>query len=90
MNESMTRREQVEKLAEEFAERYRHGERPSVEDYVAAHPEYAAEIRELFPAPAAAGGKGPGIPLDDILHVKQLVGRLGAGLAHALIDAFAR
>jgi hypothetical protein len=45
---------------------------------------------EAAPAPAAAGGKVPGIPPDDILYVKQLVGRLGAGQVHALIDAFAR
>jgi serine/threonine protein kinase/WD40 repeat protein len=50
MNESASKREQVERLAEEFAERYRNGERPAVGDYVAAYPEYAAEIQELFPA----------------------------------------
>jgi hypothetical protein len=38
------------------------------------------------PAPATGGG---GIPLEDILAVKNLVGRLGAGPLHALIDAFA-
>jgi hypothetical protein len=42
------------------------------------------------PAPAAAGGKGPGISLENILYVKDLVGRLGAGPASALVDAFAR
>ncbi len=37
-------------LADEFLERYRRGERPSPEEYVARAPELAAEIRELFPA----------------------------------------
>jgi hypothetical protein len=37
-------------LAEEFLERRRNGELPSIEDYVAAHPDHAEEIRELFPA----------------------------------------
>jgi eukaryotic-like serine/threonine-protein kinase len=37
-------------LAEEFAERYRRGERPSLEEYVDRLPEMANEIREMFPA----------------------------------------
>src|SRR3954462_4838167 len=37
-------------LAEEFADRYRRGERPSPEEYAARHPELAERIRELFPA----------------------------------------
>ena len=42
-------------------------------------------------APAkASGGKAGGIPLEDILAVKELVGRLGARPLHALIDAFAK
>jgi serine/threonine protein kinase/WD40 repeat protein len=43
-------RDPVEKLAEEFAERYRRGERPSLAEYTARYPELAAQIRELFPA----------------------------------------
>jgi tetratricopeptide (TPR) repeat protein len=39
-----------DELAEEFAERYRRGERPSVEEYVGRLPEMADEIREMFPA----------------------------------------
>ena len=44
------------------------------------------------PSPAAKGGgtKEAGIPLDDILYVKALVGRFGPGQLHTLIDAFAR
>jgi serine/threonine protein kinase/tetratricopeptide (TPR) repeat protein len=37
-------------LAESFLERYRRGERPSVEEYAKDHPELAGEIRRLFPA----------------------------------------
>src|SRR4051794_20191795 len=43
-------RETVEQLAEDFVARYRAGERPSIDDYAAAHPAHAAEIRDLFPA----------------------------------------
>src|SRR5690606_36700135 len=37
-------------LAEEFADRFRRGEHPSLREYTDRHPELAAEIRELFPA----------------------------------------
>jgi tetratricopeptide (TPR) repeat protein len=40
----------VDDLAEEFARRWRDGERPSVEDYAARFPQWAVEIRDLFPA----------------------------------------
>jgi serine/threonine protein kinase/WD40 repeat protein len=37
-------------LAEEFADRYRRGEHPSLTEYTQKYPELAAEIRDLFPA----------------------------------------
>ena len=37
-------------LAEEFAERYRRGERPALTEYTDRHPELAEQIRKLFPA----------------------------------------
>ena len=40
----------VETLADEFAERLRRGESPSISEYADAHPECADEIRELFPS----------------------------------------
>ena len=43
-------RHPVEVLAEEFAARYRAGERPSIADYVAAHPTLAEEIEAVFPS----------------------------------------
>jgi serine/threonine protein kinase/WD40 repeat protein len=38
------------RLAEDFAARYRRGERPSLAEYLHRHPELADDIRELFPA----------------------------------------
>jgi WD40 repeat protein/serine/threonine protein kinase len=38
------------RLADEFAERYRRGERPSLSEYVARYPHLAADICEVFPA----------------------------------------
>jgi WD40 repeat protein/serine/threonine protein kinase len=39
-----------EVLAEEFAARFRRGERPSLQEYIERCPDLADEIRELFPA----------------------------------------
>src|SRR5579859_5051556 len=40
----------LDRLADEFAERYRRGERPSLQEYVDRYPDLADEIREYFPA----------------------------------------
>jgi WD40 repeat protein/serine/threonine protein kinase/tetratricopeptide (TPR) repeat protein len=50
VNPSRDEREPVEVLAEEFLERRRRGERPSLEEYVARYPDLAEEIRDVFPA----------------------------------------
>jgi hypothetical protein len=38
------------RLADEFAERYRRGERPSLTEYVERYPHLAADSCEVFPA----------------------------------------
>jgi len=48
--ESASSRDPLDRLAESFLERFRRGERPSLGEYIAAHPELADDIRELFPA----------------------------------------
>lgn len=40
----------VDDLAEEFARRWRAGERPTVEDYASRYPQFSGEIRDVFPA----------------------------------------
>src|SRR5580704_11460031 len=40
----------LERLAAEFVERYRQGERPPLSEYTGRFPELAGDIRELFPA----------------------------------------
>src|SRR6516162_238030 len=40
----------LDQLAEEFAARFRRGERPSLKEYTDRYPKLAEEIRELFPA----------------------------------------
>jgi hypothetical protein len=57
----------------------------------AAAREGAGDQKVVVPQkPAPVGGKEAGIPLDDILYVKGLVGRFGPDQLHTLIDAFFR
>jgi serine/threonine protein kinase/Flp pilus assembly protein TadD len=48
--ESRSPEDLVAELAEAFLERHRRGERPAVEEYAAAHPELAGEIRRVLRA----------------------------------------
>ena len=50
METSSGERNPVELLAEDFLDRKRRGERPTLREYVERHPELAGEIRDLFPA----------------------------------------
>ena len=43
-------RDPLDELAESFLAEFREGRDPSITDFAARHPEYAADIRELFPA----------------------------------------
>lgn len=47
--DSTEQRNPIEILAEEFVERHRRGEKPTVSEYVDTHPDLADEIRGLFP-----------------------------------------
>ncbi len=50
------KRDPVELLAEEFIQRYRRGESPTLSEYTERHPDLADEIRDLFPVIAALEG----------------------------------
>ena len=56
MAEPILDRDPVELLAAEYMDRLRNGERPDIEQYAAAHPESAEQIRDLFPTIAAMEG----------------------------------
>src|SRR5947209_3431236 len=43
-------RDPIDRLAEEFADRLRRGERPTPTEYADRHPDLAEAIRDLFPA----------------------------------------
>ncbi len=49
-SESESGSSRVLELAEEFLDRYRAGERPSLKEYTDRYPEHADEILEVFPA----------------------------------------
>jgi serine/threonine-protein kinase len=90
-------RDPVEALAEEFIERKRRGERPSLEEYCRIHPELAADIRDLFPvllrmedvgAESSGATTGGGVPsgarlerLADFRILRE-VGRGGMGIVY--------
>src|SRR5260370_30514 len=84
----------LDRLAEEFAERFRRGERPALAEYIARHPELADEIRELFPAVVqvehAERDRRDPAPPQEALPLRQLggyrilrqVGRGGMGVVY--------
>jgi WD40 repeat protein/serine/threonine protein kinase len=47
---SPDRDELLDQLAQEYAERFRRGEQPGLEEYADRYPQLAQDIRELFPA----------------------------------------
>ena len=85
------------RLADEFAARYRAGERPGLEEYIDRYPELADDIRELFPAmveieqvredhqEAAEGAAAPPAPalrqLGDFRILRE-VGKGGMGIVY--------
>jgi eukaryotic-like serine/threonine-protein kinase len=87
-----------EELAEEFAARYRRGERPSLQEYIDRCPDLADEIRELFPAlvevervkedqPARPGAAEPAVALPPLgqvgdYRILREVGRGGMGVVY--------
>jgi tetratricopeptide (TPR) repeat protein len=83
----------VDDLAEEFARRWRNGEQPSIEEYAARFPQWAAEIRDVFPAVLMmeefkprlednTSGKGPAayaIPAPERLGDYHILREIGRG-----------
>ncbi len=65
MSESTSGPDLFNQLADEFAERYRRGERPPLSEYTDKYPELADEIRELFPALVAMEQFGTGADAGD-------------------------
>src|SRR5215210_1638010 len=92
MSQTDSEADPLVELAEEFADRYRRGERPSVTEYAARHPELAERIRRLFPAmvameeigsdagrPPPGGPAAPGDPLPQHLGEYLILGEISRG-----------
>ncbi|MHB1556563.1 MAG: protein kinase domain-containing protein [Isosphaeraceae bacterium] len=87
----------LDRLGQEFADRFRRGERPSLQEYIDRHPELADEIREFFPAmveieqvkddreelagPSASGPLPPLGRLGDYRIIRE-IGRGGMGVVY--------
>src|SRR4051794_39189078 len=61
MDHSSDDRNPVARLAEEFLERRRRGQLPPLTEFIDRHPEWAEEIRELFPALVMMEGLKPAL-----------------------------
>jgi eukaryotic-like serine/threonine-protein kinase len=87
----------LDRLADEFAERYRRGERPSLQEYADRYPDLADDLRDLLPAmaeieqakenrreaagPAAVAAAPPLHQVGDY-HILREVGRGGMGVVY--------
>ncbi len=73
----------VERLVDEFLQRHRQGERPSLSEYTEKYPEIAERIRDLFPAMlvmeelGSRGGKASGPQAGQVPPVASVPQRLG-------------
>jgi serine/threonine protein kinase len=94
MSAPPSERDPLDILAEEYVERFRRGERPTVAEYARRHPELAGRIRELFPAlilmerlgpaPGADPPRGPG-RLGEYRIVRE-IGRGGMGVVYEAVQ----
>src|SRR5947209_20047441 len=98
MSESGSGADLLNELAHEFAERHHRGERPSLSEYTARHPELAADIRDLFPAlvvmeqfgsvadPPAPPARTAAPPRLGDFRIVREVGRGGMGVVYEAVQ----
>jgi serine/threonine protein kinase/WD40 repeat protein len=99
MSENDSAHDLISNLAHEFAERFRQGERPALDEYTERYPDLATQIRELFPALVVMEQFGsvagePARPAADAAIPKQLgeyrilreIGRGGMGIVYEAVQ----
>jgi hypothetical protein len=77
MNHTESEYDPLEEVAEQFLERYRRGERPSLAEFTGRYPHLAEQIRQLFPALVMMEQAGqvreePALPADGVERCRQL------------------
>jgi eukaryotic-like serine/threonine-protein kinase len=87
MPDSLDERNPIDQLAEQFAQRLRRGEHPTLTEYAQQYPELADEIRELFPAlvmmeqlkPTSADALGAAVAWPERIGDYRLLREIGRG-----------
>jgi choice-of-anchor C domain-containing protein len=86
----------IDQLADDFAARYRRGERPSLQEYIDRYPDLAGDIRDLLPAMVeieqvkeevqpsqeSAAAAAPALKQLGDFHVLREIGRGGMGVVY--------
>src|SRR5262245_48080718 len=96
MNPDVSERDPVEILAEEFTDRQRRREHPTVDDYASRYPDLAERIRRVFPAlqlleefkpEISDAGRVESIPKQlGEFRIIRLIGRGGMGIVYEAIQ----
>jgi serine/threonine protein kinase len=89
-----TEQELIDRLAEEFSERYRRGQQPSIHEYVERYPSVAEKLKELLPSvalmeqlkrnrrPIGAADEGKRLERLGDYRILREVGRGGMGIVY--------